>query len=88
MNKKLYKSRHNKTLAGVCGGLADYFDIDVTIVRLIWVAFFFLSAGFPILLAYIIAAFIIPEEPVDNNDYNNPYANVDYKVEKDDQGQQ
>lgn len=88
MNKKLYKSRHNKTLAGVCGGLADYFDIDVTIVRLIWVAFFFLSAGFPIILAYIIAAFIIPEEPVDNPDYNNPYANVSYKVEKDDQNQQ
>ncbi|HCJ56647.1 PspC domain-containing protein [Lutispora sp.] len=85
MNKKLYKSRHNKTLAGVCGGLADYFDIDVTIVRLIWVAFFFLSAGLPILLAYIIAAFIIPEEPVDNYDQNNPYANVNYKVEKDEQ---
>ena len=85
MNKKLYKSRHNKTLAGVCGGLADYFDIDVTIVRLIWAAFFFLSAGFPILLAYIIAAFIIPEEPADNYDQNNPYANVNYKVEKDEQ---
>lgn len=88
MNKKLYKSRTNKTLAGVCGGLADYFDIDVTIVRLIWVAFFFLSAGFPILLAYIIAAFIIPEEPVDHYNDNNPYANVNYKVEKDGENQQ
>lgn len=85
MNKKLYKSRHNKTLAGVCGGLAEYFDIDVTIVRLIWVAFFFLSAGFPIFLAYIIAAFIMPEEPIDSNNYNNPYSNVDYKVDKDEQ---
>jgi len=52
---------------------------------LIWVAFFFLSAGFPIFLAYIIAAFIMPEEPIDNNNYNNPYSNVDYKVDKDEQ---
>ena len=88
MNKKLYKSRRNKTLAGICGGLADYFDIDVTIVRLIWVAFFFLSAGIPIIFAYIISAFIIPEEPMDNNDYKNPYENVDYKVEKSEQNEQ
>ena len=82
MNKKLYKSRHNKTLAGVCGGLAEYFNIDVTIVRLIWVALFFLSAGFPVFRAYIIAAFIMPEEPIDN-DHNNPYSNVQYKVHDD-----
>lgn len=84
MNKKLYKSRSNKTLAGVCGGLADYFDIDVTIVRLIWVAFFFLTAGFPTILAYIIAALIIPEEPIYNGGNKNNYENVNYTVNKED----
>jgi phage shock protein C len=83
MNKKLYRSRNNKTLAGVCGGLADYFEIDVTLVRLIWVAFFFLSAGFPTLMAYVIAALIIPQEPI-NDGGNNNYDNVNYTVEKDD----
>ncbi|SHJ30830.1 PspC domain-containing protein [Lutispora thermophila] len=85
MNKKLYKSRHNKTLAGVCGGLAEYFDIDVTIVRLIWIAFFFLSAGFPVFMAYLIAALIMPEEPMDRSNYNDQYSNVNYRVEKDEE---
>ena len=84
MNKKLYRSRSNKTLAGVCGGLADYFEIDVTIVRLIWVAFFFLSAGFPTIMAYVIAALIIPEEPIYNDGNKNNYENVNYTVNKED----
>lgn len=84
MNKKLYRSRNNKTLAGVCGGLADYFEIDVTIVRLIWVAFFFLSAGFPTIMAYIIAALIIPEEPIYNDGNKNSYENINYTVNKED----
>lgn len=62
MHKKLYKSRDNKTIAGVCGGLADYFEIDVTIVRLIWIAF--LLMGGSGILAYIIAALVIPDEPI------------------------
>lgn len=82
MNKKLYRSKSNKTLAGVCGGLADYFDIDVTIVRLIWVAFFFLSAGFPTIFAYIIAALIIPEEPDSGKKDRNNYDNIYYTVHK------
>lgn len=60
MAKKLYKSR-DKKICGVCGGVADYFDIDPTIVRLIWVAFV-LGAGSGI-LAYIIAAIIMEDEP-------------------------
>ncbi len=60
MAKKLYKSR-DKKICGVCGGVADYFDIDPTIVRLIWVAFV-LGAGSGI-LAYIIAAIIMDDEP-------------------------
>ena len=60
MAKKLYKSR-DKKICGVCGGIAEYFDIDPTIVRLIWVAFV-LGAGSGI-LAYIIAAIIMDDEP-------------------------
>lgn len=59
--KKLYRSRNNKVLGGVCMGLARYFDVDVTLIRLIWVlAVLFGGTG---LLAYIIAWIIIPEEP-------------------------
>jgi len=58
--KKLYKSKKDKKLCGVCGGLADYFDIDSTIVRLIWVFLVFcVGTG---ILAYIVAALIMPEK--------------------------
>lgn len=62
MEKKLYKSSQNKMLDGVCGGIAEYFGIDPTVVRLIW-ALFSLMGGCGI-LAYIIAAIIIPRNPV------------------------
>lgn len=59
MNKRLYKSRDNRMLAGVCGGVADYFDIDPTLVRLGWILF--CALGGSGILAYIIAAIVIPE---------------------------
>ena len=62
MEKKLYKSNQNEMLDGVCGGIAEYFGIDPTVVRLIW-ALFSLMGGCGI-LAYIIAAIIIPRNPV------------------------
>lgn len=62
MEKKLYKSNQNKMLDGVCGGIAEYFGIDPTVVRLIW-ALFSLMGGCGI-LAYIIAAIIIPRNSV------------------------
>ncbi len=58
MNKKLYKSSTDKKIAGVCGGLAEYFDIDSTIIRLIFVLFILLA--FTGLLAYLIFAVIMP----------------------------
>ncbi len=61
MEKKLYRSQTNKKIAGVCGGLANYLNIDPTIVRLIW-ALVVLCAGAG-LLAYIVCALIIPQEP-------------------------
>lgn len=59
--KKLYKSSTDKKLAGVCGGIAEYFNIDSTLVRLGWVLFSLLGGSG--LLAYIIAAIIIPDRP-------------------------
>lgn len=61
MEKRFYKSRTDKKLAGVCAGIADYFEIDPTLVRLIWVVFTF--AGGAGIIAYIIAAIVMPEAP-------------------------
>ena len=61
--KKLYKSNTDKKIAGVCGGIAEYFNIDATLVRLGWVVFSLLGGSG--LLAYIIAAIIVPENPAD-----------------------
>lgn len=61
MGKKLYKSNKNKMLDGVCGGIAEYFNIDPTLVRLGWVVFCALGASG--VLAYIVAALIIPRDP-------------------------
>lgn len=63
MSKKLYKSNTNKMLEGVCGGIAEYFGIDPTIVRLAWVIF--CALGGSGILAYIIAAIIIPSAPLE-----------------------
>ena len=59
--KKLYRSRENKVLAGVCGGIGEYFEIDPVIVRLIWIVLTMIW-GFGFFL-YIIAIFLIPLEP-------------------------
>lgn len=61
MSKKLYKSRTNIKIDGVCSGVANFFGIDVTIVRIIWVIFaLFAGQG---LLIYILCMFIVPREP-------------------------
>ena len=57
--KKLYKSQTDRKLCGVCGGIAEYFNIDSTIVRLIW-AVLVICFGTGI-LAYIIAALVMPD---------------------------
>ena len=65
MNKKLYRNTKDEKLAGVCSGIAEYFGLDPTIVRLIW-AIAVLCAGTGLLL-YIVCAFIIPEKPADED---------------------
>ena len=63
MEKKLYRVQKGKKLCGVCAGIAEYFKLDPTIVRLIWVI---LSLGGGVgVLAYIICAFVLPEKPID-----------------------
>ena len=54
--KKLYRSKTEKQISGVCGGIANYFNIDPTIVRLIWVAVSLLSASVPGVFIYIICS--------------------------------
>lgn len=61
MNKRPYKSNNNRMIDGVCGGIAEYFDIDPTLVRLGWVMF--CALGGSGILAYIIAAVVIPRRP-------------------------
>lgn len=58
-NKRLYKSEVNNMICGVCGGIAEYFNVDPTLVRLVWVLFTCASFGTGV-LAYIVAAVIIP----------------------------
>ena len=59
MSKKLYRIEEGKKLCGVCGGIAEYFNIDATLVRLLWAIFACCGGG---ILAYIIAAIIMPNE--------------------------
>ncbi len=59
-NKRLYKSHSNKMICGVCGGIAEYLNIDATVVRLLWILFSCLGGSG--LLAYIIVAIVMPNE--------------------------
>ena len=59
--KRLYRSRENRMLCGVCAGIAEYFNIDPTLIRLLFVLFGLSGSG---ILAYIIAAIIIPDSPI------------------------
>jgi phage shock protein PspC (stress-responsive transcriptional regulator) len=61
MQKKLYCVNEGKMIAGVCAGLAEYLDIDATVIRLIWALIGLSGAG---LIAYLIAALIIPVKPL------------------------
>jgi phage shock protein C len=61
MKKKLYRSKKDKMIAGVCGGIAEYFDVDPTLIRLLTVLFVFLGgAGVAV---YVIAWIVIPKNP-------------------------
>lgn len=70
MTKTLYRSNKDKMIAGICGGLSDYFDMDPTIVRILWVVFTFATNGAGI-IAYIVGMFIIPKKPYEFQTHSN-----------------
>ena len=61
--KKLYRSTSNRMIAGVCGGIAEYFNVDPTIIRLAYVILSVFTVAFPGIIVYIIASWIIPQDP-------------------------
>lgn len=70
MKKRLYKSSQGKKILGVCAGIAEYFDVDPVLIRIIWIiALFVFGTGF---LAYIIAALLMPYD-TDLKDDNDEY---------------
>lgn len=73
MDRQLYRSRGNKVLAGVCGGIGEYFRVDPVILRILWLVV--APAGG--IFVYIIAAFLIPERPK-MEFYDNDTAERDY----------
>ena len=65
-NKILYKSSKNKMIFGVCGGIAEYFNVDPSLIRILWVLFGFLGGSG--ILAYIVVAIILPDDnKIENN---------------------
>ncbi len=62
MSKQLYRSQTNRIIGGVCGGLAEYFDIDPTIIRIIAVILL-LPGGLPGFLPYVILWLVVPKAP-------------------------
>ena len=75
MARKLYRSRTDSMIAGACGGLAEYFDIDTTLVRLAAVAL--TLAGGSGILAYLIFWFVIPQKPIESSSVDSNIATGD-----------
>jgi phage shock protein PspC (stress-responsive transcriptional regulator) len=61
--KRMYRSEKNRVIAGVCGGIAEYFKIDPLLVRVGWVVVTILTGAAPGLLAYLVAAVVLPVQP-------------------------
>lgn len=75
MSKKIfYLSQNDKKVAGVCGGIAEYFDWDSTLVRIVVILFIVLSSIVPGLIAYIIIALISPKQPHKTDKVNDKVA--------------
>jgi phage shock protein C len=82
VNRRLYRCQHDRLLAGVAGGLAEHFDLDPTLVRVLWVlSIFFGGLG---LLLYILMAIIVPLEPAGGPAYGLPAAGPATDVAPDD----
>ncbi len=64
MIKRLYRSKENKILAGILGGVGEYFDTDPVLVRLIYLIILIATGVVPGILIYILAIFVVPERPI------------------------
>ena len=73
MNRHLYRCSHDRRIAGVAAGLAEYFDLDPTLMRVLWFLSIFFTGGLAILL-YLAMAIIIPLEPLTEHDATQTYA--------------
>jgi len=78
--KKLYKSRNERVISGVCGGIAEYFEVDPVLIRVLFVLFFFFGGS--AILAYIIGIIIIPDSPLELMGNDNKKNNSEIKPQK------
>jgi len=62
--KKLYRSRTERMISGVCGGIGEYFHIDATVVRVGFVLLLLVTGFFPMLIFYLIMLVLVPDEPI------------------------
>ena len=60
--KKLLRSRSDRWVAGICGGIGDYFDVDPALVRLVYMLLTFFSAGFPGVIIYLVLWLVMPKD--------------------------
>ncbi|HTP81120.1 MAG TPA: PspC domain-containing protein [Bacteroidota bacterium] len=63
--KRLFRSRKDSRIAGICGGLAEYFDVDPNIVRLVVVVMGLATGIFPFVIGYVVAWWIVPQSPAE-----------------------
>jgi phage shock protein C len=64
--KHLYRSQSNKVLAGICGGLGEYWTVDPVVLRLLWILVTVFTGFAPGVIAYVLAIFIVPVKPADS----------------------
>lgn len=74
--RKFYLDKHNAKISGVCAGIADYFDWDVTVVRVLWVVATILTGIWPMIIGYIVAAWMIDAKPAGTR-YDDVRTNLD-----------
>lgn len=75
MEKKLYRSKEDKKLTGLCGGIGEYFGIDSTVIRVLVILASLATAIFPAVIVYFVISVIVPE----NDEKTNGAQEVDYK---------
>jgi phage shock protein C len=79
MTKRLYKSKEDKIIAGVIGGLGEYFDIDPTILRLLYILIAIVTGLIPAVLGYIIAVLVVPNHPHSHTIHHVPHTEPEKK---------